>query len=68
MLSAVHGKVDFVTLLITHGAEVKAEDEEKLQSLHYAAKCGHVQTCEALLDAGAALEANDVGMWTPLLW
>ena len=53
--------------LIAAGAAVDAQgDEGRLTALHGAAALGHVEAIEALVGAGAALEATDKKQRTPL--
>lgn len=33
-------------------------------ALHYAAECGHVEICSALLDHGAVLKLNEYGAYS----
>ncbi|MGC4056019.1 MAG: ankyrin repeat domain-containing protein [Paludibaculum sp.] len=56
-----------VRILVQAGAEVDADGGVKrCTPLHMAARRGHVETAEALLDAGAAIEARDSLGETPL--
>ena len=32
------------------------------------ARNGHLDVARELLEAGAAKEAQDIGLWTPLVW
>ena len=53
---------------MSHNADVNAEDSDKATALHAAAREGHADVCLELLEQGAAIEAQDGGNWTPLLW
>ena len=68
MFAAANGLSEFFTLLLAHNADVAAEDEDKCTALHLAARNGHLGVARELIDAGAAKEAQDVGLWTPLVW
>ena len=68
MFAAASGLSEFVSLLLAHGADVSAEDEDRCTALHLAARNGHLGVARALIEAGAAKEAQDVGLWTPLVW
>ena len=43
------GKLDFIPLLLSHGADIHAEDNDKATALHAAAKDGHADVCLELL-------------------
>jgi ankyrin repeat protein len=43
------GKLDFLPLLLSHGADLHAEDNDKATALHAAAKEGHADVCLELL-------------------
>ena len=68
MFAAANGLSEFFTLLLAHNADVAAEDEDKCTALHLAARNGHLGVARELIEAGAAKEAQDVGLWTPLVW
>ena len=42
------------------------QDEQQNTALHVAALEGHQLVVEVLIDAGAAVEARNVHLWTPL--
>lgn len=48
--------------LIENGANVDEQAHCGATALHYAAECGLVEICSALLDAGASLKPNEYGM------
>ena len=49
-----------VDLLIELGADVNATDDADMMPLHYAARVGHVDIVEKLLECGAEVFACDV--------
>ena len=49
MLAASLGKLDFIPLLLSHGADIDAEDNDKATALHAAAREGHADICLELL-------------------
>lgn len=62
MISAYKGHVDVVEFLLINGAEPDEQAHCGATALHYAAECGHVEICSALLDYGATLKTNEYGM------
>nr|PNR52933.1 hypothetical protein PHYPA_009308 [Physcomitrium patens] len=54
-------------MLIRFGAKVNKKDSVGCTPLHRAASAGHVEMCEALLEAGADIEATDRMLQTPLM-
>ncbi|XP_052119643.1 kinase D-interacting substrate of 220 kDa B isoform X5 [Frankliniella occidentalis] len=67
-VAAAKGKLQFVRELISHGADVNAEDNDQWCALLCAAKEGHADICVELLDNGADIEHKDMGGWTALMW
>ncbi len=63
--AAADGDIEQVKLLISKGADVNAEDEEKKTPLHYATETGKMEVVQLLVEAGAEVNAgkND---WPPL--
>jgi ankyrin repeat protein len=53
ILAAAEGNLDFVTMLISHGAEIDATDQVKDTALIAAAEMGHADVIRSLLEAGA---------------
>ena len=49
ILAASQGKLDFIPLLLSHGADIHAEDNDKATALHSAAREGHADVCLELL-------------------
>ncbi len=49
ILAASLGKLDFIPLLLSHGADIHAEDNDKGTALHAAAREGHADVCLELL-------------------
>ena len=68
MLASAQGKLDFVRLLIHHGASLLIKDDDGATALHHAAMNGYSDICQELLEAKAHIEAADSGGWTPLIW
>jgi ankyrin repeat protein len=68
LLSAKHGHVDVVQLLLDFGHHVYLRDAESRSSLFWAATNGHEAVVEFLLNWGCqSLNVNDVYGQTPLL-
>jgi len=61
------GHLDVAQLLIEHGADAKAKDDNKLTPLHLASRCGHTEVTRVLLEHGADMEARNNNGCTPLL-
>ncbi len=61
--AAADGDIKQVKLLISKGADVNAEDEEKKTPLHYAAETGKMEVVQLLVEASADVNA---GSWPPL--
>jgi hypothetical protein len=67
--AAMGGDVARVRELIRQGANVNVQQKKFLGTpLQYAAAQGHGETVQALLDAGAAVDARDSHDRTPLMW
>ena len=62
------GNRQFVSALLSHNADLNAEDDDKCSCLHLIAREGHVCLVQVLVDAGAKVDTLDVGQWTPLIW
>ena len=58
----------FVSVLLSHNADLTIEDEDKCNCMHIAAREGHVEVIKELMEAGAKVDPLDVGHWTPLIW
>jgi ankyrin repeat protein len=64
---ALRGRhVEFVRVLVDHGADVHARDGHKSTPLHIAAQTGHVGCAQILIEHGADVNAQEVRKWTPL--
>lgn len=69
MVAASRGQLAFVRELVNRGADVQAEDTDNWTSLLFAAKTGHRDVVQFLLEQGAAdMEHRDMGGWTALMW
>ena len=55
---ASRGNVDTVQMLLSHGADPNLVDSSGFTALHYAAKWGRRQSVDALIKAGADVNAN----------
>lgn len=55
-------------LLISHGADVNAKDNDDATPLHHAVKGGHLECIELLLSHGAEVKVKDKQGKTPLHW
>jgi hypothetical protein len=67
--AAMGGNVARVRELIAQGANVNVQQIKFFGTpLQYAAAQGHGETVQALLDAGAAVDARDSHSRTPLMW
>lgn len=62
MISAYKGHTDVVEFLLSNGADPDQQALCGATALHYAAECGHVDICAALLDFGATLKRNEFDM------
>lgn len=62
MISAYKGHTDVVEFLLENKAEPDEQAHCGATALHYAAECGHVDICSALLNYGATLKKNEFGM------
>ena len=68
MLGATSVQEDAVEVLLEGGAGIEQADEEGCRPLHHAAREGLLPMVRLLLARGAAVDAGDGGLWTPLLW
>ena len=66
--AAGEGRLDIVSCLINHGADISEKDYLVNQTaLHYASKRGHLKMVELLLSKGAEIDAEDKNHRTPLM-
>jgi cytohesin len=65
---AESGQIDKLRAALADGADPNARDEEGRSPLHLAAERGHLEAIDALVDAGADLEAAETAApgWRPL--
>lgn len=54
-------------MCLNAGATPNERDQHGWAPLHYGASCGHLEACEALLDAGSDLEVHLPDLSTPLM-
>ncbi|MBS1979360.1 MAG: ankyrin repeat domain-containing protein [Bacteroidetes bacterium] len=60
------GSIDIVAMLIRHGADVNAKQQQDYTPLHQAAHAGRVDMCELLLKNGADRNAKTSAGQTPM--
>ena len=65
-LTSREGHVDLSRLLIKHGADVAAQNEDGMTPLHGASGVGHVDVARLLIEHGADVAAQDKDGSTPL--
>jgi len=66
MHAALGGHAEACAVLVTAGAEVNAEDEDRMRPLHFAAKAGSLDVFRLLLRARADANCQDIDGLTPL--
>mmetsp|Transcript_17869 Transcript_17869/g.34831 ORF Transcript_17869/g.34831 Transcript_17869/m.34831 type:complete len:355 (-) Transcript_17869:97-1161(-) len=66
MHAALGGHVDTCAVLVAAGAQVDAEDEDRMRPMHFAAKAGSLEIFKLLLRARADANCKDVDGLTPL--
>ena len=62
------GHVDFLSLLLDHGADVDVRGSEGATPLHHASSIGDFEVGQRLLARGADINARGEYGWTPLHW
>jgi ankyrin repeat protein len=62
------GHVEVVRVLLEHGADVTAQNEDELTPLHRASRSGREEIVRVLLEHGADPAARDKNRMTPLHW
>ena len=67
MQAALAGHAGCVQLLLEHGANPQARDEEKWTVLHFAAECTDPECVRLLLEAGAKPNLRNSAKATPLM-
>jgi ankyrin repeat protein len=67
-LASDKGHLEVVRVLLEHGADVEAQNEDKLTPLHRASRSGRGQVVRTLLEQGADAAAFDRNRMTPLHW
>ena len=68
MWSASYGQSPTVSLLLRHGANVRAVANEGETALHFAASSGHHDAIRILINHGAEVDAVDENACTPLMF
>ncbi len=66
MIAALNGYSRIVSILLSKGANVSIADAEGWIALHHSAEGGHPVAAKLLVDAGAVVEAQTTGGYTPL--
>lgn len=64
--TAVAGKVELLSWLIEHGADIDHQDRNGLSALHYAVQEKHIEAVRTLLTNSAAIDSKDMHGNTPL--
>jgi len=67
-LASDKGHLEVVRVLLEHGADVEAQNEDKLTPLHRASRSGRGEVVRVLLEQGADGAAFDRNRMTPLHW
>lgn len=68
MWSAYYGQSPTITLLVRHGADVRARAREGETAVHLAASNGHHDAIRILINHGAEVDAVDENDCTPLMF
>lgn len=72
MLAITAHKIDVIQYLVRTGANITLKGTDGMTALHVSSKCGNLQACKILLEAGASIKnyinCQDDGGWTPLVW
>jgi hypothetical protein len=66
MIAAKTGNDDAVSVLISYGADVAAQDIEGNTALHFASAYGHLKALQTLLANSASPHARNHFSWTPI--
>ena len=67
-LALQRGHMEVAHLLVKHGADATAQDNQGWTPLHWAAKEGNMDLACLLIEHGANVMAQDNDGWTPLHW
>lgn len=62
-----HGDAESIRTCLVAGAVPNSRDQHGWAPLHYGASCGHLEACEALLEAESDLEVQLPDLSTPLM-
>jgi ankyrin repeat protein len=65
-MASTYGHVEVARVLVEHGADMAARNDEGYSPLHVASKNGHVDVARFLVEHGADMLARDNGDGTPL--
>ena len=66
-MAASKGNAEVVRLLVEHGADIEAEDEDGWTAVFYAALSGDLETIQYLCDQGADIQRTTGEGFTPLI-
>ena len=58
-MAAAGSHTDTVQVLLKHGADINARDDNESPPLHWAVEGGHIDTVRALLNHGADVHARN---------
>jgi ankyrin repeat protein len=61
------GHLDIARLLLEHGADATAQDDNKLTPLRLASICRHLEISQLVFECGAETEVKDTHGLSPLL-
>ncbi|KAF7164220.1 hypothetical protein CNMCM5623_008885 [Aspergillus felis] len=64
--ASIDGNTEAIRLLLDHGANITASDDEGSTALHFAAESGNHEAVQLLVDKGADIFAIDYSAYTPL--
>ena len=67
-LALQRGHMEVARLLVEHGADATAQDDQGWTPLHWAVKEGNMDLACLLIENGAKATAQDNDGWTPLHW
>ncbi|TRM57323.1 ankyrin repeat-containing domain protein, partial [Schizophyllum amplum] len=57
--AAEDGHLELARLLVDHGADIEAQEEEGRTPLHLTAEGGHCEVARFLIDKGADVDSRD---------
>jgi hypothetical protein len=66
LCASINGNTEAIRVLLDHGADINASDNEGCTALHFAAESGNHEAIRELLGLGADITASDIEGWTAL--